>query len=79
MKNVYEILEQKQADLDRVRRELESLKLVAPLLSDETTEEPTKKPTSAEKSAFENDSEATGTGSLFSSVAATRSSFWTRK
>jgi hypothetical protein len=76
MKNVYQILEQKEADLNRVRRELESLQVVASLLSDE---EPAKKPTSAEKAPLDEDSEATGTKGLFSSVASTRSGFWTRK
>ena len=81
MKDVYQILEQKQADLERVRREFESLQVVAPLLSDDaTTEELTKKPTTAEKASSDDDaSEATGTKGLFSSMASTRSGFWTRK
>jgi len=78
MKDVYQMLEQKQADLDRVRRELESLQLIVPLLSEDATEEPARKPTSAEK-PLDEDSEATGTRGLFSSIASTRSSFWTRK
>jgi hypothetical protein len=68
MKDVYQILEQKQADLDRVRCEIESLRLVAPLLSEDATQETIKKPTSAEK-PIEKGSEATGTGSLFSSIS----------
>jgi hypothetical protein len=79
MKDVYQILEQKEADLTRVRRELESLQVVASLLTDETREEPAKKPTSGEKPPLDEDSEATGTKGLFSSVASTRSGFWTRK
>jgi len=67
MKDVYQILEQKEADLDRIRCEIESLRLVAPLLSDDT-QETIKKPTSAEK-PIEKGSEATGTGSLFSSIS----------
>ena len=35
MKNAYEVLEQKEIDLARVRQEIESLRIVAPLLSDE--------------------------------------------
>jgi len=79
MKDVYQILEQKEADLDRVRRELESLQMVASLLSDDATEQLTKKPAIAEKPSLEDDSEATGTKGLFSSITSTRSTFWTRK
>jgi hypothetical protein len=44
MKNAYEVLEQKEIDLARVRHEIESLRIVAPLLSDELpSEELTKK------------------------------------
>ena len=44
MKNAYEVLEQKETDLARVRHEIESLRVVAPLLSDELpSEELTKK------------------------------------
>jgi hypothetical protein len=35
MKNAYEVLYQKEADLARVRREIESLTLAAPLLADD--------------------------------------------
>ena len=79
MKDVYQILEQKQADLDRVRRELESLQVVASLLCDDATEDPTKKPTAAEKPPLNENSEATGTQGLFSSIGSTRPGFWTRK
>jgi hypothetical protein len=34
MKNAYEVLYQKEADLARVRREVESLTIAAPLLAD---------------------------------------------
>ena len=34
MKDAYELLQQKEAELARVRKEIESLKIVAPLLSD---------------------------------------------
>lgn len=79
MKDINEILEQKEADLNRVRRELDSLKVVASLLSDDTTDEPTKKPTSAEKPPLNDDAEATGTDSLFSSISSMRSNFWPRR
>jgi hypothetical protein len=35
MKDAYEVLKQKEADLSRVRREVESLRIVAPLLLDD--------------------------------------------
>ena len=35
MKNVYEVLRQKEMELSRLEREVEALRLVAPLLSEE--------------------------------------------
>jgi hypothetical protein len=61
MKDAYAVLEQKEADLARVRQEIESLKIVASLL---------------EKTDDLPDLETTGTDGLFSSVATTRSSLW---
>ena len=61
MKDAYAVLAQKEADLARVRQEIESLRIVASLL---------------EKTDDLPDLEATGTDGLFSSVAATRSSLW---
>ena len=44
MKDAYEVLQQKEADLARVRHEIESLQVVASLLSDDlTSDELTKK------------------------------------
>jgi hypothetical protein len=39
MKNAYEVLQQKETDLARVRHEIESLWIVASLLSDELPSE----------------------------------------
>lgn len=78
MKDVYEALQQKEADLARVRHEIESLRVVASLLSDDLgSDELTKKRSAAEKT-FDGDpdSEATGTDDLFSSVPVSRPSFW---
>ena len=61
MKDAYAVLEQKEADLARVRQEIESLRIVASLL---------------EKTDDLPDFEPTGTDRLFSSVATTRSSLW---
>ena len=44
MKDVYEILKQKEADLARVSREVESLRTVAPLLQDALDPNQSEKP-----------------------------------
>src|SRR5215469_3381076 len=79
MKNPNEVLRQKEEDLARVRREIESLQLVSSLLSDElTSDEQSKKKESVGEKEIDPDisSEATGTDGLFSATAAPRSSFW---
>jgi hypothetical protein len=82
MQDVYEVLQQKQAELARVRKEIECLNIVAALLSDERTsdgpvtnsdESPTS-PLSGTISRLSH-SAATNVDNLFSS-AATRSSLW---
>jgi hypothetical protein len=40
MKNVYEVLRQKEMDLTRVRLEVEALRYVAPLLSEQRDDQP---------------------------------------
>jgi hypothetical protein len=85
MKDAYELLQQKETDLARVRHEIDSLRIVAPLLSDDLAfeestnfEEPTKKPArSAEETLNSDPEKATGTEGLFSSInPARRSRFW---
>ena len=78
MKDVYEVLQQKEADLARVRREIESLRVVAALPSDDvSSDELMKKRSSAEKTLDSDpDSEATGTDDLFSAIPGSRPSFW---
>ncbi|HET9408035.1 MAG TPA: hypothetical protein VFO39_12420 [Candidatus Sulfotelmatobacter sp.] len=44
MKNVYEVLRQKEMELTRLEKEVEALRLVAPLLSDEKDVSETGKP-----------------------------------
>ena len=77
MKDAYEVLQQKEADLARVHREVESLRLVASLLSEDvTSDELTKSASSAEKTLDRGaGSEATGTDGLFSSIAVLRPRF----
>jgi len=79
MKNPCEVLEQKETDLARVRHEIESLRIVAPLLSDELpSEELTKKRASSGEDTLDSGSEkAAGTDGLFSSMnPAPRPRFW---
>src|SRR6266446_6750246 len=81
MKHVYEVLQQKEADVARVRDEIESLKIVAPLRSEElASDELTKKRagSAAEEARGSADRpEATGTDGLFSSVIANpRPTLW---
>lgn len=50
MKNVYEVLRQKELELARLEKEVEALRVAAPLLSDDkeaTLEAPVSKPTLA--------------------------------
>jgi hypothetical protein len=81
MMDPYELLRQKEAELARVRHEIESLQVVAPLLSDDnpSNDLPIKKEISAEKELPDhwNHSQATGTDDLFPSMnAVSRPSFW---
>jgi len=48
MKNVYEVLRQKELELSRLEKEVEALRVAAPLLSDDkdmSSDAPTAKPT----------------------------------
>ncbi len=79
MKDAYEALKQKEADLSRVRHEIESLRVVASLLVDDLNSDQSDKPclVSAEESGnLHPDLEPTGTDRLFSSIATPRSSLW---
>jgi hypothetical protein len=74
MKDAYEVLQQKEADLARVRKETESLRLVAPLLCEDVASDSTKEPTLSEKPHDPN-CDMAGTDFLLSSSPATRRSF----
>ena len=39
MKNIYEVLRQKETEIERTKKELQALRIVAPLLEDELTPE----------------------------------------
>jgi hypothetical protein len=84
MKDAYEVLSQKEADLVRVHQEIESLKVVASLLAEELTldnpgqisDDQNKKPSSSAEMAtsFQPNLEATGTLGAFS--IGRRPGFW---
>jgi hypothetical protein len=79
MKELSEVLRQKEADLARVRHEIESLQVVSSLLSDDLTSDDLtrKKESSAEKTLDRGPgSKATGTDGLFSSIPVSRPSWW---
>lgn len=82
MKDAYELLRQKQTELARVRKEIESLNIAAPLLSDDrTSDDPGETPDESSRSLSDtisrlSDSAATIADNLLSSDAASRSGFW---
>lgn len=78
MKNVHDVLQQKEAELERVRREIESLQVAAELLSDEIPpDELTADETlSAQKERDLGNVATISTNAIFSSIAAPRPSFW---
>ena len=81
LKDARELLRQKEADVARVRHEIENLKIVVPLLSEELTSDEltkTRVDSPAEEERNSDDlSKATGTDGLFSSLIANpRPAFW---
>jgi hypothetical protein len=69
MRDALELLTEKETELERVRKEIESLRAVLPLLADDIQEpQPDRKPVS--------NVQATGTGDLSSSVGNSRPKFW---
>lgn len=78
MKDPYEVLRQKETDLARVRREIESLRTVAALLLDEAEAQDldrSHRNSNETADSLDADSEADGTDIRFSSEAP-RSRFW---
>lgn len=79
MKDAYEVLRQKEADVARLRNEIASLQIVAPLLGDDShSDRPHEKPEGSEEGSSGSlpDPEATGTNGLASSAAAARANLW---
>ena len=81
MKNAYEVLQQKQTDIARIRKEIESLNIVASLLSDEGNSPDPAQSESSRSSLNDtisrlSDSAASNADNLFSSVMDSGSGFW---
>jgi hypothetical protein len=51
MRDIYEVLREKEHALERVRREIEALRAVAPLLADDATSGPAYPPDAGRKEA----------------------------
>ena len=80
MKNAYEVLHQKEAELARVRHEIASLRIAAPLLSGESavenSERGEEKDLEDEKNEVAAESEATGTDGFSTFAAVSRPRIW---
>lgn len=79
MKDIYEILRQKEIDCARVQAEIEALRLVIPLL--DTEKQPAVQPGAAEQEDnLVSEAKANGTeGPAFSSLGGTEPGFWKRR
>ena len=80
MKDIHEILRQKESDCERVQQEIEALRIVIPLLEGDgrPETEARKQPEPAEEAASNAQSNGTD-GPTFSAVAQSESSFWKRR
>jgi hypothetical protein len=76
MRDANELLKQKEAELDRVRHEVESLRLAADLLAEKTMDHHENNHSSVERELDQSASEATGTDGMFSSATPSRPRFW---
>jgi hypothetical protein len=79
MKDAYEVLHQKESELTRVRREIASLRIVAPLLSaDSSAENSEREEESSEDESAEAraESEGTGTDGFSTFAAVSRPKIW---
>jgi hypothetical protein len=89
MKDAYEVLHEKETDLARVRKEVESLNIVARLLTEhddgkasddltESSDESSKRTSSSLSETISRlaDAAATSAENLFPSIATSRPKFW---
>lgn len=80
MKDIHDILHQKESECARVQKEIEALRVVIPLLEGDSQPEAEgkKQPEHAMETA--SNAEGTGTdGPIFSAVTQSESSFWKRR
>ncbi len=76
MKDVYLLLRQKESDLARLRVEIDSLRVVAPLLTEEPDQEQEVSVASSESEESFSDPQSTGTDGPLSSIGNSESRFW---
>jgi hypothetical protein len=76
MKDVYLILRQKESDLARLRLEIDSLRLVAPLLTEGLPQHEEVSLTSSHEEGSFSNPESTGTDGPLSSIGNSESKFW---
>ena len=79
MKDAYEVLRQKEAEAARIRHEIASLQIVAPLLSDNSHSDHLQERREGSEEGSSGsllDPEATGTNGLSSSAPAARANLW---
>jgi len=79
VKDIQEILRQKEMDCARVQAEIEALRMVIPLLGEEHPTDPEPRESEPEHDLV-SETKATGTeGPIFSSVGGNESGFWKRR
>jgi cobalamin biosynthesis protein CbiG len=79
VKDIHEVLRQKENDCARVQAEIEALRVVIPLLAGEQPASPIA-PESEQEDNSPRETTATGTeGPSFSTLAASESGFWRRR
>ncbi|MBV8475276.1 MAG: hypothetical protein JOZ36_01315 [Acidobacteria bacterium] len=78
MKDAYQLLQQKEMELARIRHEIDSLRIVAPLIEDSHFDDSsqTQSQDEEEHSEAHSDVQATGTDGLFSYSMGPRPKIW---
>jgi hypothetical protein len=80
VKDIQDILRQKEAECTRVQKEIDALRLVIPLLDEDSRPEIESKKQPEHAAEASTHAEGTGTdGPTFSSVGQSESSFWKRR
>jgi hypothetical protein len=80
VKDIHDILRQKELDCARVQKEIEALRLVIPLLDGETLPETDARKQPEHESETASTAESTGTdGASLPSLTPSETSFWKRR